>query len=120
MLVVDDEQIIANTLVAILSAEGYTADAAYNGESAIEMARVLPPELLISDVVMPGMSGVSLAVSIVDSYPDCRVLSFSGQAATSDILADTRSLGHDFRVLGKPIHPQALLAEAARLLRVGD
>ncbi|MDT8067527.1 MAG: response regulator [Terriglobia bacterium] len=116
VLVVDDEPIIADTLVAILSASGYVADAAYNGESALEMAQIIPPELLISDVVMPGMSGVSLAISMRQTCPDCHVLLFSGQAATGDILLDARKQGHDFNILAKPVHPRDLLAHAARLL----
>ena len=119
VLVVDDEPIIADTLVTILSAEGYVADAAYSAESALEIARVVPPELLISDVVMPGMNGVSLAVSIKETYPDCEVLLFSGQAGTNDIMTDARKLGHDFTILAKPVHPHDLLAEASRLLRLG-
>jgi DNA-binding response OmpR family regulator len=114
VLVVDDEPIIADTLV--LSAEGFVADAAYNGESALEMARLLPPELLISDVIMPGMSGVSLAVAMRETCPDCQVLLFSGQAATLDILGDARKLGHNFDILAKPVHPHDLLAKASDLL----
>jgi DNA-binding response OmpR family regulator len=61
-------------------------------------------------VVMPGMSGIDLAVEIKDRFPACRVLLFSGQAATSDLLATARGRGHDFDVLPKPVHPKDLLA----------
>jgi DNA-binding NtrC family response regulator len=80
------------------------------GKSALEIARVIPPELLLSDVVMPEMTGIELAIAVVQSVPDCKVLLFSGQAATVNLLADARAAGHDFTTLRKPIHPTDLLA----------
>src|SRR4051794_36129328 len=77
-LVVDDEHLIADTLVAILRAKGFAPFAAYDAETALEMSRVVFPELLISDVVMPGMNGIDLAVKLTRELPDCRVLLFSG------------------------------------------
>ena len=115
VFVVDDENVIADTLVTILCASGYAAFAAYDAESALEMARVIPPELLISDVLMPGMSGVELAIDIQRSVPDCRVLLFSGQAATVDMLDAARGAGHDFALISKPVHPTDLLARIATL-----
>jgi CheY-like chemotaxis protein len=117
VLVVDDEAIIADTLVVILKNQGYAAGAAYSGEAALEIARVVPPELLISDVVMPGMSGIRLAIAITETVPDCKVLLFSGQAATTDILAEARDSGREFNVLTKPIHPSFLLERASSLLQ---
>ncbi|MGE5114074.1 MAG: response regulator [Acidobacteriaceae bacterium] len=117
VLVVDDEAIIADTLVVILKNQGYAADAAYSGEAALEKARVVPPELLISDVVMPGMSGIRLAIAITETAPDCKVLLFSGQASTTDLLAEARDSGREFNILTKPIHPSLLLERASTLLQ---
>lgn len=114
-LVVDDERIIADTLVAILRRHGFAAFAAYDGESALEMARVIPPQVLVSDVVMPGMSGVDLAVAVRDTIPDCRVLLFSGQASTVDVLASARNAGYEFALISKPVHPTDLLARISEL-----
>jgi hypothetical protein len=61
ILVVDDERVIADTLSVILSRNGFAAMTAYNGTSALEIATLVPPQLLISDVMMPGMSGIDLA-----------------------------------------------------------
>lgn len=109
VLVVDDERVIADTLVAILNKAGYAATAAYDGRSALEIARIVPPELLLTDVMMPGMNGVELAVAVKQAVPDCRVLLFSGQAATIDLLEEARGAGHDFALLVKPVHPHDLL-----------
>lgn len=115
-LVVDDEHVIADTLVVILNNAGYATRAAYDGESALEMALLVPPELLITDVVMPGMSGVQLAIAVKNLVPDCKILLFSGQASTNDLLSQARDAGHEFAVLAKPVHPHDLLAHASRLL----
>ena len=110
VLVVDDESVIADTLTEILKRNGFAAMPAYDGEGALESALLMPPELLITDVVLPGMSGIELAISVKRIFPDCRIILFSGQAATSDLLASANSRGHHFSLLKKPIHPTELLA----------
>lgn len=115
VLIVDDEPVIADTLAAILTHHGFAALSAYDAEHALELAKTIPPELLISDVLMPGMSGIDLAIAIKQSIPDCKVLLFSGQAATVDLLASARRSGHDFTVLVKPVHPTELLAHVKKL-----
>jgi DNA-binding response OmpR family regulator len=116
VLVVDDEKVIADTLAAILARSGYTAIAAYNGESALERARTTPPQMLITDVCMPGMGGIELAVAIRDSFPACKILLFSGQMATVDLLVASRNAGYDFAAISKPIHPTELLARISAFL----
>jgi CheY-like chemotaxis protein len=111
VLVVDDESIIADTIVAILNYSGFAASAAYDGETALQMARLVPPELLISDVAMPGMSGIELAISMTKAIPDCQTLLFSGQEVTHDLLKEARADGYEFSLLPKPVHPKDLLAE---------
>jgi CheY-like chemotaxis protein len=109
VLVVDDEVVIADTLTTILSQHGMAVMTAYDGFGALEMARVVPPNLLLADVVMPGMSGIDLATQIKKEIPDCAILLFSGQAATEGLLAKAGKAWCDFEVLLKPIHPQKLM-----------
>ena len=116
VLVVDDEHVIADTLAAILSCSGYTALTAYDGVSALETASVIPPQMLITDVYMPGMSGINLAIAIRKAIPDCKVMLFSGQASTVDLLSASRNAGYDFAALAKPIHPTELLAHVSKCL----
>jgi DNA-binding response OmpR family regulator len=118
VLVVDDESVIADTLVEILNRSGFSAIPAYDGEGALETALLVPPELLISDVVLPGMSGIELAITVKRVFPDCRIILFSGQAATSDLLASASGQGHHFSLLKKPIHPTDLLARISDTLKV--
>lgn len=110
VLVVDDESVIADSLAEILNRGGYAAMAAYDGESALESALLVPPELLISDVFLPGMNGIELAKTVKRIFPDCKVILFSGQASTADLLASAKKGGHHFSLLTKPVHPTDLLA----------
>ena len=117
VLVVDDEQVIADSLSVILSRSGFSVLTAYDGESALALASVEPPDLLLSDVMMgPGMDGVELAATLVETSPDCKVLLFSGHAATRDLLDKARVDGHDFTLLSKPLHPADLLDRIKRSL----
>ncbi len=116
VLIVDDEKVIADTLSIILSKSGFNTYAAYDGPSALALALQFVPELLISDVVMPGMSGIDLAISLSSALPQCKVLLFSGQAATVDLLEEARRSGHNFTTLAKPVHPTDLLKRISECL----
>ena len=109
VLIVDDECIIADTLALILDQHGFETRAVYSGEHAVETAPALKPNVLISDVVMRGMNGIEAALRISVILPDCRIILFSGNAATADLLHDAKVHGHNFEILTKPVHPQVLL-----------
>ena len=111
VLVVDDERVIADTLAIILNQHGYDASAVYTGNGAVERARSTSPDLIISDVIMPDMNGIEAAIRIREFLPSCKILLFSGQAATADLLDNARQQGHEFEILAKPVHPQDLLAK---------
>ncbi|XCB35495.1 response regulator [Tunturibacter psychrotolerans] len=116
ILIVDDERIIADTLSMILSRSGFSTMTAYDGLAALEIARSTPPDLVISDVMMPGMTGVELAITLAQSVPTCRILLFSGQAATVDLLEKAREAGHTFTTLTKPVHPTDMLKRVSECL----
>lgn len=113
VLVVDDEQVIADTLSIILNKAGFDASPVYTGSGAVESARSIKPDLIISDVIMPDMNGIDAAIQIRAFLPSCKILLFSGQAATADLLESARAKGHEFEILAKPVHPQDLLAKLA-------
>ncbi len=111
ILVVDDEHRIADTLAVILNQSGFDASAAYTGTQAVDRARETRPDLVITDVIMPDMNGIEAAIQIRAMLPACKILLFSGQAATADLLERARSQGHEFEILAKPVHPQDLLSK---------
>jgi len=111
VLVADDERVIADTLAIILNQSGFEATAVYSGEKAVEAAETLRPDMLISDVIMTDLNGIDAAIKIRSMLPSCKILLFSGQAATADLLDRAQGQGHQFEILAKPVHPQDLLAK---------
>ena len=109
IIVVDDEPVIADTLVEILNGEGCEAVAVSDGASAIKWARMIRPDAIVTDVIMPGLNGVETAKAVMEFLPECRILLFSGQAASMDLLEKARAEGHNFEVLAKPVDPDVLL-----------
>ncbi|HEX4284502.1 MAG TPA: response regulator [Terracidiphilus sp.] len=109
VLIVDDEQMIADTLSQILNASGFNAKAVFSGELAVSAAQEFQPEILLTDVIMRGVSGIDVGVAISRMLPDCRVILFSGQASTADLLDRAQALGYRFEIIAKPIHPRELL-----------
>jgi len=110
VLVVDDERVIADTLAMILNQSGFDARAIYSGEKAVEMASTFAPDMLITDVIMADLNGIDAAIMIRALLPKIKILLFSGQAATADLLENARTKGYEFEILAKPVHPQDLLS----------
>ncbi|MFC5863657.1 response regulator [Acidicapsa dinghuensis] len=111
IFVVDDEPVVADTLAAILRQVGFATNSFHHPQAALDQAQINCPNLLITDVIMPGMTGIDLAIQMQKVCPQCKVLLFSGQAATADLLEEARTRGHEFELLSKPIHPADLLAK---------
>jgi DNA-binding response OmpR family regulator len=115
VLVVDSEKIIADTRAAIFTNWGYSAITAYDVESALQTARIIPPELLVSDAGPSARNGVKLAIAIRALVPDCKVILFSDLPVDTDIFASALNARHDFAMLDKPLHPAQLFAELSKL-----
>ncbi|HVW76301.1 MAG TPA: response regulator [Alloacidobacterium sp.] len=109
ILVVDDQHLIADTTTMVLNRFGFLAERAYSGETALEMALRLKPDYLLTDIVMPGMNGVDLAISVRKRLPATIIVLLSGQAGVTNLLKDAKIKGHEFDLLAKPIHPEKLM-----------
>jgi DNA-binding NtrC family response regulator len=116
IFVVDDEIRISETLALILSRDGFTVSAFTDPLKALEKVPSGSPDVLLTDVVMPYLSGIDLAIQIKEKCPACKVLLFSGQAETLDLLWAARQQGHDFALLAKPVHPLELLRRIKDLI----
>jgi DNA-binding response OmpR family regulator len=116
VLIVDDETNIGNSLAAIFTSLGYEAKTALSAEQAVEIIAGWEPDLAIVDVGLPKMNGVDLAIALKNGHPSCRVLLFSGQPNTADLLAQAEADGHLFEIVAKPVHPTVILDRAAHLL----
>lgn len=109
VLVVDDQRLIVDTLREILEGAGFEAIPAYDPWEALEAAARLQPDHLLTDVLMPRMNGVELAIAVRKMYPAVKILLFSGQAGISEILLEGQSRGYEFELIAKPIHPLKLV-----------
>ena len=110
IIVIDDEALIAETVVEILRGEGFDAISVSSGDSAVELAETLRPAVVLSDVMMPGLNGIETGIKIREIVPSCKIILFSGQAATVNLLEDARKSGHIFEILAKPIKPDYLIS----------
>ena len=116
---VDDELSIVETMRMILEISGYTVSTAVSGLQAIAKAEEACPDLLLSDVMMPGLNGFEAALRIKKRCPGCRLLFFSGYSGSPELLRLSENLkdsGHDFEVLSKPLHPSMLLEKVKSAL----
>lgn len=116
ILVVDDERLLADTTAAILRRAGFNAKTAYDGFGALEMSGSFHPDYLLTDIMMPSMNGVELAIAVAKMYPATKIVLFSGQAGVTDILADSNARGFNFPLLAKPVHPSQLVEKLRSLM----
>lgn len=120
VLIIDDEKLLADTLVMILQRGGYETACAYTGSEALEKIESFCPDCVISDVIMPGTTGTEICANIEKRLPNCRILLFSGQGPTPELVESTRVRGRSWELLTKPIDPCALLEKLASLQVVKD
>jgi two-component system, cell cycle sensor histidine kinase and response regulator CckA len=114
--VVEDEDELRRLAVRELEERGYLVLAAGDGVEALEVARALerPVDLLVTDVVMPEMSGVELAESLVELWPTLAVLCVSGHLDEGAM--ERHPLDPDADLLPKPFTPDQLGRRARHAL----
>ena len=87
----------------------FNAVGAYSGEQALQIVHRFSPDCLLADVLMPFMNGSDLAITIRKISAATRIVLFSGHANWPHLLNDARLRGHQFEVVGEPIHPEKLM-----------
>jgi CheY-like chemotaxis protein len=118
VLIVEDDPETRQLYITVFASEGFRTDAAHNGLQALDKANASPPDLILTDIAVPGIDGIEL----------CRRLRSNKRTEGIPLLAVT---GYDDRhypdrvlqaganrVLLKPLHPETLIEEARRLLQV--
>jgi len=114
ILLVEDDDLMRQLLVEVLELEGHRVRAAGTTDEALELAASAPVDLLVTDVVMPGLTGFDLAGRIRERGLNPRVLFVSGY--TDQILADRGQLGPGDAFLRKPFGNDELVAKVAEVL----
>ncbi|MBQ7144675.1 MAG: response regulator transcription factor [Oscillospiraceae bacterium] len=115
ILIVEDEKLLADTLCTMLRSKGYEAEAVYDGESGRDWAETGVYDLLILDVMMPGLNGYEVARSVRKSRVGTPILMLTARNALEDRIEGLDS-GADY-YLTKPFDSRELLACVGALLR---
>ena len=113
LLAEDDDQMRA-FLSRGLRRAGHAVDAVGDGDAALARSRYEDYDLLLADVVMPGIDGIELARRVTTRQPGIRVMFITGFAAVA--LQDDRMAPRRPRVLAKPFHLRHLISEIEALL----
>jgi CheY-like chemotaxis protein len=116
VLIVDDERLIADTLLTILNREGFSAHACYSGDEALRLCTELDPDILLCDVMMKGVSGIELAIKLTENQCRAKIVLISGQAATADLLETAKQRGYEFQIIAKPVQPPELIKKLRELV----
>lgn len=116
ILVVDDEPEVLRLVETLLTRNGYKVLTATNGERALEKIRKHggPPDLLLTDVVMPGLSGPMIAEQLHGQYPDMKVLFMSAFEDRQVVRRYVKDPGHD--LISKPFSIEDLAAKVKSVL----
>lgn len=117
ILLAEDDDIVRDATVAILEYGGYRVITAENGEEAVRLFKENHIDMLLLDVIMPGMNGVEAYRIIKEIAPDIRVLFTSGYIA--EVLDKELIQAKEVRLLHKPIPPDTLLKVVREVLDAG-
>jgi len=118
ILVVDDEPDIRQSLAAMLEKKGFTSDSAGSGKEAIDCFEADPYDIVITDIRMPGMSGLDLMHRIKERMPDTIVLLMTAHASLDTAIEAIREGASDY--LTKPVRLDNVVHKIRTLLRLRD
>jgi len=107
VLLVDDEEDFVSTLAERLSLRGVQVDVAYDGEEGLKRVNLDPPKVVVLDLMMPGMSGLTVLAKLKVSHPEIEVILLTGMGGTKEGIEGMRQGAFDF--LTKPLDIDTLL-----------
>jgi two-component system phosphate regulon response regulator PhoB len=120
ILVVDDEQDIAELLRVNLERSGFATEVVYSGEQALKHAFTSPPDLIVLDLMLPGLDGITVCKRLKEEETTSGVpiLMLTAKAEDSEVVAGLESGADDY--VTKPFSPKVVVARINTLLRRKD
>lgn len=117
ILVVDDDAALRAALRRLLSGAGYQVGEAPDGAAALRCVKARPPQLIITDIMMPESDGIALIGEVKQRHPAMPILAITGRGSLGelDLLKLAAMIGAD-ATLAKPLSPDELLDTVARLV----
>ena len=108
IFLIDDDDNVLRSIGRFLRAVGHHVQTACNGLEALRCLEEETPDVVISDIRMPGMDGVALLQEVGERFPDLPVILMTGYQSAETAVAALRERAFDY--LKKPIQPEVLLA----------
>lgn len=118
ILVIEDESALADALAEILKQNNYTVDVIYNGLEGFDYANSGIYDMILLDIMLPGMDGLTLLRTLRQNYISTPVILLTAKSDVSDVIAGLDAGSDDY--LAKPFSSGELLARIRALLRRGS
>jgi CheY-like chemotaxis protein len=117
ILVIDDEAAIRYTVQLLLEDSGFTVEVASNGREGVAAFRANPPDLVLTDILMPEQEGIETIMQIRREFPKTKIIAMSGggRMGNTDFLTIAKGLGAD-ATIAKPFETEDLIDLVQRLL----
>ncbi|OGG55212.1 MAG: hypothetical protein A3F84_08315 [Candidatus Handelsmanbacteria bacterium RIFCSPLOWO2_12_FULL_64_10] len=115
IILVDDDEMVLQTIGDFLTRRGHRVRTAADGSEALRLMTEEMPDLVISDIQMPGMDGISFLKAVREQFPDLPVILMTGYATVETAVAALRSRAYDY--LKKPVRLEELQACVERVER---
>ena len=119
LLVVDDELLIRDLLYDFFSGQGWAIAVAENGEKALEILKTRRVDLILSDIKMPEMDGLSLAAHVRQTHPEIPVVLMTGFPSVDTAVAALRQKAVDYIIKPFNIHQLFKMLEEKLAERAG-
>jgi DNA-binding response OmpR family regulator len=118
ILIIDDEQAVRKMLRMSLIRAGHEVAEAEDGEAGLREFRQNPPDLVITDIVMPGKDGLETIMELWRENPDVRIIAISGGGAriSTDLCLEHARIFGAVKTLSKPVDRQVLLSAIDEVL----
>ena len=114
VLIVDDEEVVVQSVAGVLEDEGFQVATARSGEEAIRVFQQEEPDVTLLDIWMPGMDGIEILKRLKWIAPECQVIMISGHATISTAMTSVKLGAFDF--IEKPLSLDVLLLTIRRAL----
>ena len=106
--IIDDEEVVCRSCERFLKEEGYDVRTAYNGRDGIILIEENNYDIVITDLKMPGMSGMEILEYVKDKYPDIQVIMITGYSTAANAEESVKKGAADY--IQKPFAPSELLS----------
>jgi CheY-like chemotaxis protein len=117
ILVIDDDSLMLDAVRRTLESRGHSVETAEDGTVGIDSIALRAPDLVITDIFMPGHDGIEVLLEIRKAFPALKVIAMSGGDSSGliHLLADAEMLGAN-RTIPKPFTPRELVEVVDRVL----